>query len=289
MNNLEDKQRKMNLRKQLTDLISHGKIKEAIALFLDFSESSGSRDLYSNIIQLSSRFNRNESMHTKGLLSYQNYNLELNRISNALEEYIKNDLDESDYSSNGYNDLNNGRKNVFISYSHQEKEYAQKMKTSLEALNVDVIIDSEHLQAGSDIKSFIENSIGQTSNTISIISSKSLLSSWVSFEVIRTIHSEQISKKQFIAAFIDDAFFNRNFVDKALDKIESEITDIQALISKRLTKNRNIDDLQSELTRYQDLKHSLPTIIQRLKESYAVDIRGSNYDAGIGRIYEALI
>ena len=285
----------MGIKSELTNLIAADDIKKSIDKLLSYTESTGQEDLHSSVILLSSRYNRNEKMLNKAVLSNENYNMELNRITNSLKEYINSDLEELENTgtiSDGFTDVenpNDQRKSVFISYSHSESEYAKKINASLKALDVEVVIDYENLSAGNDIKSFIEDSISQTSNTISIVSSNSLLSSWVSIEVIRTMFSENIANKKFIAAFIDDSFFERSFTGDALDKIELEIKDIHKEMDDRKSKDRNMDDLYSELKRYTDLKHYLPTIIQRLKESYSVDIRDEAYDVGIKSIHEALI
>lgn len=285
----------MGIKKELSDLIASDKIKEAIEKLLSYTETKGQDDLHTTAILLSSRYNRNEKMLNKGLLTNENYNLELNRIINALKESINSEYSELEIADDLSGEIPevgrpvNRKKSVFISYSHSEAEYAKKVQLALEKLNVNVIIDEKGLSAGQDIKSFIEKSIAQSSNTISIISSKSLHSSWISNEIIKTMQSENIANKKFIAAFIDDSFFDRGFTNDALDKIELEINDIHKEMDERRSKNRNIDDLYSELSRYSDLKHNLPAIIQRLKESYSVDIRDSVFEDGIKKIYDALI
>ena len=59
-------------------------------------------------------------------------------------------------------------------------------------------------------------------------------------------------------------------------------------MQKRLGKKRGIEDLQSELTRYNDLGSKLPSIIQKLKDSLTVDISGDNFDAGMKKVLETI-
>jgi hypothetical protein len=144
------------------------------------------------MIQLSSRFHRNKEDNNLGTIRYSNYKLELNKITNAVNDLLINEFKDtevvSDDGNGGNNDdikKDNGnggsddlpiKKSVFISYSHKESNYALKMKASLELQDIDVIIDAEDNVAGSQIESFIEQSIKKTSNTVSIISLNSLLS-----------------------------------------------------------------------------------------------------------------
>jgi hypothetical protein len=106
--------------------------------------------------------------------------------------------------------------------------------------------------------------------------------------MIKTIKSENIANKNFIAAFIDGSFFNRTYPDEALDKIDIEIEEIKLLIKSRLDKGRNIDELESELSRFQDLKYYFPKIIKRLNDSLTVDIRDNKFDDGMQAIISAL-
>lgn len=151
------------------------------------------------------------------------------------------------------------------------------------------MIDSEKMQAGEDIKEFIEKCVRDTGTTISLISKNSLLSAWVAMESINTFYHEKTdTKKKFIACFITDDFFNRNFTDDALDHIEGEIKEIQGLITTRMEKNRSIRDVQNELTRMTELRNSIDEIIRRLRESLCIDIRGENLANNFQKILQSI-
>ena len=201
------------MKKELLKLIALGKIEEVIEKLLDSLDDS--LDVYSNVTLLSSRFQRNKRANNQGTIRAANYDLELNRIIISVQELIKDEFEEGGVdadvgsSDGGSSDSGNkpAKRSVFISYSHKESSFALMMQASLEKQNIEVIIDVEDNVAGSEIESFIEKSIKNSSNTVSIISMSSLLSPWVSIEMIKTIKSENITDKNFIAAFIDDAFF----------------------------------------------------------------------------------
>lgn len=180
-------------------------------------------------------------------------------------------------------------KSVFISYNHHDIEIANKLKEKLTTAGINVIIDSERMQAGEDIKAFIEKCVRETGTTISLISKNSLLSAWVAMESINTFYHEKTdAKKKFIACFITDDFFKRDFTDLALDHVDGEIKEIQGLITARMEKNRSIRDLQNELTRMTELRNNMDEIIRRLRESLCIDIRDEKLESNFTKITEAV-
>ena len=181
------------------------------------------------------------------------------------------------------------QKKVFISYNHHDAETANKLKEKLRAHHIQVIIDTEKMTAGEDISNFIEASVRDTDTTLSLVSRRSLLSSWVAMESVNTFyHAKTQSAKKFIVCYLDDDFFRRDFTDKALDSIEEEIKEIQALISSRMEKNRSIRDLQNELARMTDLRNNIDEIIRRLRESLCIDIRPEHFENNFAKIVQAI-
>jgi hypothetical protein len=273
----------MKDKKYFEGLLGNGKIQQLIEEWLDILQQSGEDDLHGNVLLISARYNRNEEKARTYTISETDYNLESNRIANSIRDYLK---DFKGLPSNA-KFVKRGEK-AFISYNHKDKKVADAIKIELEKAGVEVTIDSEDMLAGDDIKRFIEESVKNTDVTLSLVSSNSLLSAWVAMESINTFYAQKVVDKKFIATFIDSSFFNRGFVDKALNKIDKEIIKIKKLINARLEKNRNIIDLQTELERYNDLSHNLPKIIQRLKDSLSVSIADKNFESGIVKIIQSI-
>ena len=73
----------------IRQLLQEGKLSEAIKEFLKGTKSSEQSDLFTNAISLSARFNDNEKDRLKGIIDDNNYNIEKNRISHALLEWLK--------------------------------------------------------------------------------------------------------------------------------------------------------------------------------------------------------
>jgi internalin A len=173
---------------------------------------------------------------------------------------------------------------VFISYNHKDKELANRIKDFLRKQEIDVTIDSEAMKSGEDIKTFIEKCVRENDVTLSLVSKNSLLSAWVAMESVLTFAGEKLANKKFIAVYEDDSFFDITFTDEALDVAEDRIKLISETIQNRLSKNRRIEDLQSDLSRYKELENNLPQIVGRLRNSLCIDISGNKFEAGMQKV-----
>lgn len=177
---------------------------------------------------------------------------------------------------------------VFISYSHSQKAVAIAVKKHLETHGFKVSIDLECLTVGQDLKQFIISNIRNNDVVLSIICAKSLGSTWVAMESVNAFFATNFTDKKFLAAFTSPCFFQRDFVDDTLDKIEVEIADIDAKRALRQSKHRNTDDLDIERSRFLDLHHFLPSIVMRLTASLSADISDGNFESGMQQVVDAI-
>ena len=253
-------------------------------------------DLQNQLLTLTAQFTDIRKKENIGLLDNKEamqFRTKLNfavlEIINEIEQQQSAGLNQDKLPVVQSENIITEAKTVFISYNHHDSETANKLKEKLRAKNIQVVIDSERMQAGEDIKEFIEKSVRETGVTISLVSATSLLSAWVSMESINTFYHEKTAiKKKFIACFITDDFFKRNFTDEALDYIDSEIKEIQNLVTARMEKNRSIRDLQNELTRMTELRNNMDEIIRRLRESLCIDIRDEKLESNFSKITDAV-
>jgi len=259
-------------------------------------EISAYPDLQNQVLTLSAKFNDIRKRENMGLLDESESFKFHSQVSFSVLELI-NEIEKTNNTPVALNEpvstqtviIAAKEKSVFISYNHHDMEMANKLKEKLNAENINVVIDSERMQAGEDIKEFIEKCVMETGTTISLISKDSLLSAWVAMESINTFYHEKTDvQKKFIACYITDDFFKRNFTDDALDHIEGEIKEIQNLISARMEKNRSIRDLQNELTRMTELRNNMDEIIRRLRESLCIDIREENLENNFQKILQSI-
>ena len=180
-------------------------------------------------------------------------------------------------------------KKVFISYNHEDREVADKLKAALEKKNIDVTIDRVDMSAGAGIQDFIENSIRDADVTLSIVSNHSLLSAWVALESVTAIYGEKLrDDKKFIACYIDDDFFKVDYRLKATKQIKAKIEEIDKLIPEYIAEKIDTNDLNSQKTRLYKLHNNLGDILQKLRDSLTLDIRESEFDRSLARIVQSI-
>jgi hypothetical protein len=274
-------------------LMAENKIDKAFEMLI--KSTSADQDLNNQVLTLSAKWKDVRTKENIGIIDNRDAALIHNQINYALVK-ILSELEKSHANSDNSSTavatqtpVPANQKKVFISYNHQDAETANKIKEKLRALHIHVSIDSESMQAGEDIRMFIEESVRTTGTTLSIVSRNSLLSSWVAMESVNTFYHEKTdAAKKFIVCYVDDDFFRRNFTDDALDSIEAEIKEIQTLITSRMAKNRSIRDLQNELARMTDLRNNIDEIVRRLRESLCIDIRPENFEKNFNKIRQAV-
>jgi hypothetical protein len=182
----------------------------------------------------------------------------------------------------------NAKPKIFISYNHKDQDYALKIQKALMSEKFEVIIDIDAMKTGQKIEEFIKRCIRESGVTLSIVSENSLQSAWVAMETIYSTIEQDIRGRYFMPCKIDDRIFDRKFPDQAMDKIDSILEEINSLLIERVKKNRGIEDLTDERTRYNKLKSELPTIIGNLKSALCSDLSDSNFDKGIKKVIKDL-
>ena len=187
------------------------------------------------------------------------------------------------------NDLLAENDKVFISYNHADKAIADEIRQLLCGENIEVIIDSENMYAGENIQKFIRRAIKESRITLSVVSSKSLLSGWVAIESVETFFLENYSaSKKFIACYLDPQFFELSFTSDSIELVNKKLTDINLLIDKQTEMGVDTRDLNDEKTRLIGLKNNLDQIIQRLRSCLCIDIGDGKLHTSFPEILKAI-
>ena len=177
---------------------------------------------------------------------------------------------------------------VFISYNHKDETTAQSLKSKLEAAQINVLLDSASMKAGTEIKDFISTSIQNSKATISIVSNNSLLSGWVGIETINALNfKEFFPGKEFVACCLDEEFTKDNYVKEASERFKKRLDEITIAISQRNNENDS-RDLNDEKSRLIMLDKSLDGIIGKLKSMLRINIAGDNLDKNFQMILNAI-
>lgn len=178
---------------------------------------------------------------------------------------------------------------VFISYNHNDSAIALKIRDTLEKANIEVIIDQEDMMAGTDIKSFIEKSISESTVTVSLVSNKSLKSAWVALETIDTFFLEHYkTNRKFIACYLDEDFFQPNYTLKAVGDIDEQIKLNQKMIPDYQLKMIDTRDLNNQNTRLLALRNNLDAIVGRLRDSLCLDVREEAFKQSLKKLIQAI-
>jgi DNA-binding transcriptional MerR regulator len=178
---------------------------------------------------------------------------------------------------------------VFISYSRTDAVTANLIKKYLVANNINVVIDDDNLTGGKDITAFIRESIRNTGVTLSIISKKSLLSSWVAMESILTFQQEKSTNAhRFIGCYIDKDFLSNSFTNGAIATINEELNKLLEYKKQRIDQGLSTRDLDNEFTRWSELRQNIDEIIRRLRENLCIDVHESVLEANLPKIIDAI-
>ena len=176
---------------------------------------------------------------------------------------------------------------VFI-YGHKDKKISERIKNELEKEGFHVIIDIDAMKTGEKIETFIKKCIRESSVTLLIVSSNSLLSEWVALEVIYSKYESDQRKRYFMHCVVDNSIFDREFIDKAQSKIDKEIEELGVQINRRINKDKGIEHLHNERKRLRTLDNKLSEIIGKLKDELCTDLSEKHFDNGIKKIIDDL-
>ena len=178
---------------------------------------------------------------------------------------------------------------VFISYNHKDQEVALKIKNKLESSGIKVTIDSVALTTGGNIPEFIKRSIKETDITLLLVSKNSLMSGWVTTETILSAFSETLLGRSFFPCYIENEFFDDDFVDNAFDIIDERLEKIDQRLKTRLDKKQGFADLTAKQERLVKLRAELPSIIGRLESSFCVDLIDDRFDSGMEKVIKDIL
>ncbi|HEX5026947.1 MAG TPA: toll/interleukin-1 receptor domain-containing protein [Agriterribacter sp.] len=180
-------------------------------------------------------------------------------------------------------------KDVFISYAHADKAIAHQLKQKLEKEDLQVLIDTNNMPGGYDIKKFIEECVRTSKVTLSVVSSASLTSGWVCMETINTFYLEKfLPGKKFIACYIDEDFFSPGFTSAAVQQFDEQLDELKVLIEKHNILGIDTRDLNENKTRLLSVRNNLDEIIMRLRNSLCINIRNSNLDHNFELIVKSI-
>ncbi len=276
-----------DLRDEVTALIRADKLEGTVDRLLAFL---GKRDpeLIAELTEHGRTLERSRKQVRRGLLAGTEESLIRTKVAYALLDLLPEILEAPDANAPPTQETT-GAKQAFISYSHHDREAAERLAQALRSAGVVVLIDDKAMRAGEGIESFIKDSIAKADVTVSLVSRTSLLSAWVAMETIQAFEHGRFDRgRQFIACYLDDGFFQPGFRLTATQEIDARIGEIDELLPRYAEEKLDPVELNSEKSRLFKLRNNLGEILLRLKEHLTLDLRKESFESSIARLIHAI-
>jgi hypothetical protein len=162
---------------------------------------------------------------------------------------------------------------AFLSYSHAESDIALAFRDALAARGLDILIDVDHLKPAEDITEFARRSVRTADATVCLVSATSLSSQWVVLEAATTLDKEHVNPAaRLIACATDQAFFADDFRLRVTERIDTQLAALNALFTKYLNEQLDLNDLSLERSRLLKMRGSLGDLLGRLRNSLTLSL-----------------
>jgi len=174
---------------------------------------------------------------------------------------------------------------AFLSYAHDDGATAARLKDRLKQDGIDVIIDADTMLPGERIPDFIDRSIRDCDTVVSLISSRSLMSSWVASETLAGIGRSTWSPNVAIFfCYLDDEWLQADFRLRCTAQIDERFQQIGKLLAEPPEKKIDAADLTDEQTRLFALRNNLGAILRMSRDSLCLDVRENEFEASATRL-----
>ncbi|MBL7780883.1 MAG: toll/interleukin-1 receptor domain-containing protein [Saprospiraceae bacterium] len=269
------------MKEQIQQLISSGQTEEALQLLVKSAPDA---------ILLQARFNQGKKQYNMGLIEFSEWSriqAQINYAALELAGSLKNNAGATT-ATNTSNNTASTTKRVFISYNHEDRDTARRVRTFLENQGFDVILDEDDLAAGRSILEFIQASIKQCDAVVSVVSARSLQSGWVGQESVASMYAIWMADKKFIPVRLDDVVFDSKFQIAALKSISAKILELDKDIQEIRSLGSDARDLEDDRKRLFDLQKEFSTILLKLKTVSMTMIQGDAFEGGMNRVVAAI-
>ncbi|MBU6342148.1 MAG: TIR domain-containing protein [Bacteroidetes bacterium] len=262
---------------QIQQLISSGQLEDALKLLAQKTDDA---------LLLLGQYNSGKKNFNLGLIEFADWGRIQSRVSYAALELAKTVYgSSSDPSKAG---AGKAKLQIFISYNHNDRDQAFKVKNWLENRGVDVIIDEEDLAAAQFIMEFIQQSIKSADAVISIVSASSLKSGWVGLESVGAMYAVWLADKKFIPLRLDNVAFDIDFQLEAMENIQQKLQDTDAKIERIKALGGSAEAFEDNRKRMFDLKTNLGAILKRFNSVNMLDISDRNFEQSMAKLAQTL-
>ena len=165
---------------------------------------------------------------------------------------------------------------VFLSYSHLDKETVRLIRRRFSESDIDVLMDENSMKGGEKIEEFI-HTIKEVDVVVPILSESSLLSPWVSKEIITTVEK----KKYLYPCYIDKTILDNQLIEaNAKSRVTEKVRTINELRIQRGI--ANTEDLDIEQRSWIEYYSNLPNIVvPELRSRNCISLMEADFEKNI--------
>ena len=258
------------MKEKIQELVAAGKTEEALELLRNCTDEA---------VLLMGRYTGTKRQYNMGLIDFGEWQRVQNQVNYAALELAGNCKEGATQPSR--------KTSAFISYNHRDSLAMQAVRNYLERNGVDVMVDQQDMRAGEEIESFINRAFDNNRFVLSIVSENSLKSGWVSVELNTAVVLNNRTSK-WIPLSLDKSVFDHDFYLRATAEIEKEYEKRSAEMIEALQKKIPIIHMQEEMARLEKLKANLGNTLAELRRVLIVDISGTFFDTGMGKVLETM-
>ena len=264
-----------SMKEKIQQLVAAGKTEEALELLRNCTDEA---------VLLMGRYTGTKRQYNMGLIDFGEWQRVQNQVNYAALELAGNCKEGATQPAV----VTDSRKtSAFISYNHRDSLAMQAVRNYLERNGVDVMVDQQDMRAGEEIESFINRAFDNNRFVLSIVSENSLRSGWVSVELNTAVVLNNRTSK-WIPLSLDKSVFDHDFYLRATAEIEKEYEKRSAEMIDALQKKISIIHMQEEMARLEKLKANLGNTLAELRRVLIVDISGTFFDLGMGKVLETM-
>ncbi len=263
------------MKERIQELIAAGKTEEALELLRNCTDEA---------VLLMGRYTASKRQYNMGLIDFGEWQRVQNQVNYAALELAGNCRDGVTRPAVV---TDSRRISAFISYNQQDSLAMQAVRNYLERNGVDVMVDQQDMRAGEEIESFINRAFDNNRFVLSIVSENSLKSGWVSRELNTAVVLNNRTSK-WIPLSLDKSVFDHDFYLRATAEIEEKYEKKSKEMIDALQKKIPIIHMQEEMARLEKLKANLGNTLAELRRVLIVDISGTFFDTGMGKVLETM-
>lgn len=184
---------------------------------------------------------------------------------------------------------NSAKSSIFLSYNHQDKTMALRIKEELEKYHIQVRMDDSDVKAGQSIEDFIAKQTRQNQAVMILLSKSSLKSSWVIYESMIAMFDELLYKKLIIPVTLDAAFEDNSFSMEIVNHLDAQIMVNKDMVLQFESKHLNPEHIQQQINRLNDARNQVPKVLRKLQSAAVKSVAQGNMENTLKRIAEMLI